>query len=262
MLTCLIIDDEPLARKGLQEYIRDVDFLRSAGEFDNPLRAIDTLLHQPVDLIFLDIEMPKMTGLDFWKTLSHPPMVIFTTAYPQYAVEGFNLDAVDYLLKPFSFERFWKAVVKAKVRLEGQTATNPPVVGDIGSLIPGIGLLATESASGGAPAAEQGYFFIKCDNRLQKIRYDDILFVEALRNYITVHTPNKKYITYLTISNIEENLPPEQFLRVHKSFIVSLLKIDSIEGNMIRVGAHTLPIGRATREEVLNKILNNRFWKR
>src|SRR5882672_10124738 len=113
MMTCIIIDDEPLARKGLKEYIQDVDFLQLAGEFENPLKASELLLNQGIDLIFLDIQMPKITGLEFIKTLSHPPQFIFTTAYPQYAVEGFELSAVDYLLKPFSFERFWKAVNKA-----------------------------------------------------------------------------------------------------------------------------------------------------
>jgi len=237
MLACLIIDDEPLARKGLKEYIQDVDFLRLAGEFDNPLKAMDTLLHQPVDLIFLDIEMPKMTGLDFLRTLSHPPLIIFTTAYPHYAIEGFNLDAVDYLLKPFSFERFWKAVIKAKVRLEG-----------------------AQPAPAEQPAPE--HFFIKSDNRLLKIRLEDILYIEALRNYVLVHTQEKKYITYLTIKAVEEHLPPGQFLRVHKSFIVSLPKIDSIEGNIIKIGSHSLPIGRGSKEDVLNRILQDRYWKR
>jgi DNA-binding LytR/AlgR family response regulator len=121
MLTCVIIDDEPLARKGLKEYIADADFLQLAGEFDNPLKAMDLLIKEKIDLIFLDIQMPKMTGLEFMKSLAHPPLVIFTTAYPQYAVDGFELNAVDYLLKPFSFDRFWKAVLKARAMIETPT---------------------------------------------------------------------------------------------------------------------------------------------
>lgn len=239
MLTCIVIDDEPIARRGLQEYIRDVDFLQLAGEFENPLKAADTLMHERIDLIFLDIQMPKITGLEFLKTLPHPPMVIFTTAYPQYAVDGFELDAVDYLLKPFSFERFWKAVVKAKAQIEtSRQNASPP-------------------ASPGA-----GYFFIKSDNKLVKIQYDDILFAEALQNYVAVHTREKKYITYLTFKSIEDHLPADRFLKIHKSYIVALARIDSIEGNEIKIGAHSLPISRSTKEEVMEKILQNRYLKR
>src|SRR3954471_14272571 len=140
MLRCVIIDDEPIARKGLKEYLQDALFLQLAGEFDNPLKAAELLMYEKIDLLFLDIQMPKMTGLEFLKTLSHPPMVIFTTAYPQYAVEGFEWNAIDYLLKPFSFERFWKAVSKARAM---QEAITQPMAGTT------------------APA--HGYFFIKTD---------------------------------------------------------------------------------------------------
>ena len=248
MLSCVIIDDEPLARKGLREYIQDVDFLRLAGEFENPVMAIETLLHQPIDLLFLDIEMPRLTGLDFLHTLSHPPLVVFATAYPHYAVEGFNLDAVDYLVKPFSFERFLKAVIKVKARREGQAAGLP-------SLPPG-----PEPPSPGLQPAD--HFFIKSENKLIKIRYDDLLFVEALRNYVVLHTVQKNYITYLTFRGVEEYLPVSSFLRVHKSFIVSLSKIDSIEGNELRIGGHTVPIGRTSREEVIGSILKGRYLKK
>lgn len=239
MLQCIIIDDEPIARRGLEEYINEVEFLHLAGAFENPLKAADTLVSRPVDLIFLDIQMPKMTGLDFIKSLSKRPMVIFTTAYPQYAVEGFELNAVDYLVKPFSFDRFWKAVLKAK----------------------GIAEVKTESP---APSSGEGpdYFFIKADNKLVKINYDDILFVEALQNYVSVNTKEKKYITYLTFKAVEDHLPTGRFLKIHKSYIVSVAKIDSIEGNMVRVGSHELPISRSSKEEVLEKILQNKYLKR
>src|SRR5688572_21674530 len=173
MLRCVIIDDEPIARKGLIEYINDVDFLHLEGEFENPMKAMDLLLLQPIDLIFLDIQMPKITGLEFLRSLANPPAVIFTTAYPQYAIDGFELNAVDYLLKPFSFERFWKAALKVKSLHEsGKTAIHP--------------------------GAARDYFFIKSDSRLVKIDYKDILFVEALQNYVAIHTVDKKFITYLT----------------------------------------------------------------
>ena len=237
-LRCLIIDDEPLARKGLKEYIHDVDFLELAGEFDNPLRASEVLMNQQIDLLFLDIQMPRMTGMEFLKSLSHPPMVIFTMAYPQYAVEGFELHAIDYLLKPFSFERFWKAVLRARSQKE-------------------------QPASAQAPSStEPDYFFIKCDNKLVKISYDEILFVEALQNYVAVHTVEKKYITYLTFRSIEEHLPASRFIRTHKSFIVSAARVESIEGNDIRIGRHQIPISRSERENVLQQLLQNRLLKR
>ncbi len=238
ILQCIIIDDEPLARTGLREYMQDVEFLQLAGEFDNPMKAIDMLMQQKIDLIFLDIQMPRMTGLEFLKSLAQPPLVIFTTAYPQYAVEGFELNAIDYLLKPFSFERFWKAVIKAKSLREssGQPAA--------------------------AAGAEPDYFFIKSDNKLIKIRYDEILFVEALQNYVAVHTTEKKYITYLTFRSIEEYLPAGRFVRTHKSFIVAAAKVESIEGNDIRIGQHHIPISRTEREAVLQQLLQNRLLKR
>jgi len=237
MIHCIIIDDEPLARRGLKEYIADVNFLHLSGEFENPLNAMDMLTRQEIDLIFLDIQMPKITGLEFMKTMSNMPMVILTTAYPQYALEGFELNVIDYLLKPFSFERFWKAIVKSKTQLESKKQT-------------------PESTS------DDSYFFIKADNKLVRIHYDEILFVEALQNYVAVHTQDRKLISYLTFKSVEDHLPPERFLKIHKSFIVSLSKIDSIEGNELRIGTHYLPISRSSKEEVMEKILRNRYLKR
>jgi DNA-binding LytR/AlgR family response regulator len=238
-IRCVIIDDEPLARKGLKEYIQDVDFLQLVGEFDNPLKAADTLIKEKIDLLFLDIQMPKMTGMEFMKTLSHPPMVIFTTAYPQYAVEGFELNAIDYLLKPFSFERFWKSVLKARSAKESSGSPVTP-----------------------AGAAEPDYFFIKSDSKLVKIFYDEILFIEALQNYVAVHTTSKKHITYLTFRSIEEHLPASRFIRTHKSYIVAAAKVESIEGNDIKIGQHHIPISRTERDAVLQQLLQNRLLKR
>ena len=236
MLQCIIIDDEPMARKGLKEYLEDADFIQLAGEFDNPLKAMDILTKQKIDLIFLDIQMPKLSGLDFIKTLSHPPMIIFTTAYPQHAVEGFELNAVDYLLKPFSFDRFWKAILKVKAM--------------------------SEQKSIGPAESESDYFFIKTDNKLVKINYADVLFIEALQNYVAIHTTGKKYIGYLTLHSIEENLPPQKFVKTHKSFIVAIDKVESIEGNEIRIGAHSIPISRSEKESVLEKLVQNKLFKR
>lgn len=238
MINCLIIDDEPLARKGLKEYISDVEFLELRGEFENPLKAMDTIVNEKIDLIFLDIQMPKITGLEFLKTLSSAPLVIFTTAFPQYAVDGFELNAVDYLLKPFSFERFWKAVLKVRTLHESGRAPAAPVVSD------------------------SEHIFVKTDNRLIKINYADILFVEALQNYVAIHTSGKKYIAYLTFKAVEESFPQQIFLKVHKSYLVALSKIDSIEGNEIIIGTHHIPISRTTREQVLQKILGGKYLRR
>lgn len=239
ILNCIIIDDEPLARKGLKEYVQDVDFLKLEGEFDNPLKAMDCLMYSSIDLIFLDIQMPKITGLEFLKTYANPPLVIFTTAYPQYAVEGFEWNAVDYLLKPFSFERFWKAVVKVRSLKEYKQV---PV-----NISSNAGL---------------DYFFIKSDNKLVRIQYDEILFIEALQNYVALHTLHKKYITYLTFKSVEDHLPSEHFVKIHKSYIVSISKVESIEGNEVKVGTHSLPVSRTSKEEVMEKLLRGRFLKR
>jgi DNA-binding LytR/AlgR family response regulator len=238
-IKCVIIDDEPLARKGMKEYVADVDFLEFVGEFDNAVKATELIGRGEVQLIYLDIQMPKLSGIDFFKTLAKAPPVIFTTAYPQYAVEGFELNALDYLVKPVSFDRFFKAALKAKEYYE----TREKNIAE-----------ASHSAS--------GYFFIKADNKLIKLVYDDILFAEALQNYVVIHTKERKYITYLTFKSVEEYLPAEKFLKTHKSYIVATDKIDSIEGNNIRIGAHDVPISRNLKEEVMGILLKGKFLKR
>jgi DNA-binding LytR/AlgR family response regulator len=240
-INCIIIDDEPLARKGLKEYIADVDFLQLTGEFDNPVKAMDMLAKEEVHLLFLDIQMPKITGLDFFKTLQHAPPVIFTTAFPEYALEGFELNALDYLVKPVSFERFLKAAMRAKEFYEVRQKN------------------ISETVSG---TAASEYFFIKADNKLVKISYNDVLFTEALQNYVVIHTHDKKYITYLTFRSVEDYLPSDKFIKTHKSYIVSASKVDSIEGNDIRIGQHHIPISRNLKDEVMEKLVNGKFLKR
>lgn len=239
-IRCIIIDDEPLARKGLWEYIQDTDFLQLEAEFDSALKATEIFDEGGIQLLFLDIQMPRITGLQYLKTLQHAPPVIFTTAFPQYALEGFELNALDYLVKPISFERFLKAALRAKEYYEIRKANQ------------------TETVSRG----KKDYFFIKADNKLVKLFFDDILFVEALQNYIAIYTRGKKYITYLTFKSIEEYLTPENFIKTHKSYIVSAAKIDNIEGNDIRIGDHHVPISRSGKEEVMEKLLKGRFLKR
>ncbi|MBC7949344.1 MAG: response regulator transcription factor [Chitinophagaceae bacterium] len=242
-IACVIIDDEPLARKGLKEYIADVDFLQLKGEFDNPVKAMEMLSTEHVQLLFLDIQMPKITGLEFFKTLKNAPPVIFTTAFPQYALEGFELNALDYLVKPISFERFLKAAVRAREYYEVRQKNMGETLG---------------SASGGIA----DYFFIKADNKLVKIFFEEVLYAEALQNYVVIHTTDKKYITYLTFKSVEEYLPSDRFIKTHKSYIISAARIDSIEANDIRIGQHHVPISRNLKDEVMERLLNGRFLKR
>lgn len=239
-IKCVIIDDEPLARKGLKEYIADTEFLENAGEFDNPLRATEILSSGNVQLLFLDIQMPKITGLDFFKTLQMPPPVIFTTAFPQYALEGFDLDALDYLVKPISLDRFLKAALRAKEYYE----------------------IREQNINRSVENRQVDHFFIKADNKLVKIFFENILFIEALQNYVVIHTTGKKYITYLTFKSVEDYLPASQFIKTHKSYIISAGKINGIEGNEIILAEHRIPISRNLKDEVMEKILNGKFLKR
>lgn len=241
MINCVIIDDEPLARKGIREYVEDVDFLHLSGEFDSPLKAAELLGKGEVRLLFLDIQMPKITGIEFFRSLKNPPPVIFTTAYPQYALDGFDLNALDYLVKPVSFDRFFKAALRAKEYYELREENKSRAVGE-------------ESA--------EDHFYIRSGNVFVRINYADILFVEALQNYVTIHTTDKKYITYLTFKSVEEYLPASMFLKVHKSFIISLGKIDSIEGPDILIGTHQIPVSRNLKEQVLERILKDKILKR
>jgi DNA-binding LytR/AlgR family response regulator len=240
-INCILVDDEPLARKGLKEYIADIDFLNLIGEYDSPLKATEQISSGEAQLLFLDIQMPKITGLEFVKTLNPAPPVIFTTAYPQYALDGFELNALDYLVKPVSFDRFLKAVMRAKEFYE-------------------VRQMNTEEAK--QTEAGNEYFFIKADNKLVKIRFDEILYAEALQNYVVIHTPEKKYITYLTFKSVEEYLPASLFIKVHKSYIIAAGKTESIEGNEIRIGTHRIPISRNLKDEVLDKLLKGKFLKR
>ena len=208
------------------------------GEFDNAMKAADIIARGEVQLLFLDIQMPRITGLEFFRTLHNPPPVIFTTAFPQYALDGFEVNALDYLVKPISFERFFKAVMKAKEFYEVREQNMAPT---------------TEIAT---------HFYIKADNKIVKINFEDILFAEALQNYVVIHTHDKKYITYLTFRSVEEYLPQAQFVKTHKSYIVAASRIDSIEGNEIRIGQHSIPISRNLKDEVMERILKGKFLKR
>jgi DNA-binding LytR/AlgR family response regulator len=235
-LNCIIVDDEPLAREGLEGYVKQSGFLELVAVCDSPMQAMQVLGANEVHLMFLDIQMPGMTGIDFLQILKNPPMVVITTAYPDYALESFQLDVLDYLMKPVSFTRFLKAATKAREYFE----------------------LKQKPAAQG----QQDYFFIKSDAKYEKVFFDEILFIEGLQNYVTIHTKQNKFITHITMKSVEEYLPSDRFVRVHKSFIVSVPQIDTIEGNQIRIGQNQVPISRDNKDEILNLILNNKLLKR
>ena len=239
-LNCIIIDDEPMARKVLEEYIEDINFLQLVGKAENPVKATMLLNTNKIDLIFLDINMPRMSGIEFLRNSTILPMTIMTTAYTEYAIEGFELDVVDYLVKPFSSDRFLKACTKAKEYYE---LKNKP----------------TENVN---INPIHDYFFIKCNGKIEKIFYDELLYVEAMLNYVVLHTENKKMIVYLTIKSIEEQLPKNVFLKIHKSTIVNTTKIKTIEGNEITIGKAKVIISQNLHDNVMKEILNNKMIKR
>ena len=242
ILKCVAIDDEPLARECIANYVREVDFLQLTGMGSNPVELTRLLHEQKVDLIFLDIQMPVINGIEFLKITPNPPMVIITTAYPSYALDGFQLDVLDYLVKPITFNRFFKAVSKAK---------------DYQHL-----LLRSSSADITEVNSTEDYFFIKCDYKYERIYFNDILYVEAMQNYVTLYTTKGKYITLLYLKNVEQNLNKNSFIRVHKSYIVSIPKIESIENNEIIIGSFRIPISRNYRDQVLDRVINDKLWKK
>ncbi|RNI27862.1 DNA-binding response regulator [Rufibacter immobilis] len=229
-LTCLAIDDEPLALDLMRSYISKIPFLKLVQTCSSALQAMEVLQRQPIDLLFLDIEMPEITGVQFVQSLSHRPAVIFTTAYPQYALDGFTLDAVDYLLKPIPFDRFFKAVNKVYERVQRPQAPTPLTV------------------SAPVPQENEDFIFVKADYKTLRVNLKDLLFIEGLKDYVILHTTTRKIITLLSMSKITEKLPEQEFARVHRSFIVSLHHIDSIEKGRIRIKEQEIPIGDSYRE--------------
>lgn len=241
MINCVIIDDEPLAREGMAKYVGEVDFLHLIDTCENPVELVRIMDHHRVDLLFLDIQMPKMNGIDFLKIVQKPPMVIITTAFQNYALEGFQLNVLDYLLKPITFDRWLKSVNKAKDYHH---------------------LLAMANAVPGSPreSASADFFFIRCGSKYEKIFFADILYVEGMQNYVTIYTKKGKYITLLYLKNLEDNLDTQSFIRVHKSYIVSIDKIEAIEGNEIFIQSHRIPISRNYRDQVIEKVVSNNLW--
>lgn len=234
-LSCIIIDDEPVARKILEEFVEQVPFMDLQGKFENAIKAEEFLRINATDIMFLDIEMPKVSGLQFLQKTDIQSLVILTTAFPQYALEGYELDIIDYLLKPIAFTRFLKAVQKAKDYYQMMHMAIP-----------------TQSPS---------YIYIKSEKRIEKIELNDIHYAETLGNYVIIYTENKKIVAYLTMKSLESQLPLNEFVKIHQSYLVNCSKINAIEGNEIKIGSKSLPISRNYKEIVM-KIVHQRLLKR
>jgi DNA-binding LytR/AlgR family response regulator len=234
-IRCLIVDDEPLALEGMELLVKEAGFLDLRASCASALEANQVLAREAIDLIFLDIQMPRIRGIDFLRGLKDPPLVIITTAYPNFALEGFELNVLDYLVKPISPERFLKSVNRARDVLNRARDAMERHAAD--------------------------YFFIKCNNGYEKIFYESILFIEACQNYVTIHTAGEKYMTLTPMRSLEEQLPATGFLRIHKSYIVSIGKIRSLNGNEVSVGLARIPVSKNYKDELM-KIIDSKLIRK
>jgi two-component system, LytTR family, response regulator LytT len=223
-ISAIIVDDEPVAHDILKNYINAVKGIELKGAFYNAIDATEYLQKDSVQLIFLDIEMPVLSGFGFIRSLPNPPQVIFTTAYPDFAVEGFEIGALDYLLKPFSFERFVKAINKFKDNLQHSTKNSSDSI------------------------------FLSSDKKIHQVKFSEILYLESWGDYVKVHLESRTLLVHDTLQKLMEKLPPNEFIRIHKSFAISLSKIDLVEGNMIIINQKQIPIGQTYRQGLLNLI--------
>ena len=231
-LKTIIVEDEPLAREGLLSYLSQIDFIQVKSICEDALQANQVLASQDIDLMFLDIQMPRLTGIEFLKSLKSRPMVVMTTAYPNFALQGFELDVLDYLIKPFPFERLLKSANKARdfYQMKNKVETQP--VSD--------------------------FFFVKCEHRYEKILFKEVTYVEGMENYVVIHTPSQKFVTLMRMKAIEELLPSTNFIRTHKSYIVSVSAITSIDGNDLIVNGKRLPMSREKKSEILELLLKEK----
>ena len=224
MIRCLVVDDEELARALLQNYIARLPHLELAGACKNPLEAMAFMQQNQVELLLLDIQMPELSGTEFLRTLPQRPLVIFTTAYPDYALEGYELDVVDYLLKPFGFERFMQAVSKVSERLKSKSTTE----------------------------TEKDFILVKSEHRLHRLRYDEIVYIEGMREYVAFHThAGARILSLRSLKQLEADLPADKFIRLHKSYIAAVASITALEGNQVLVAGQKLPLGASYRDALL-----------
>ncbi len=232
---CLIVDDEPLARDLIRSHLEKLDNFEVVAECADAIKALQVLREHQVNLMFLDIQMPQITGLDLLRTLTAPPKVIITTAYREYALDGYELDVVDYLLKPVTFERFLKAVNKYFQMKTEQTMLSPD---------------GREEAAG----QENSYIYVKENKRIVKVLLNDIVYIEGLSEYVQIYTDKKRIITKMSMTQMEEKLPSGQFLRIHKSYIVAVSRIEAFTANIIEIPRKELPIGRSYKSVVLTAL--------
>lgn len=224
-IKCLIIDDEPLAQRVIEKYAQSLPFLEVVGKCSQAVEAIEFLHQQKIDLMFLDINMPKLSGIDFLRTMKRTPLVIITTAYAEHALEGYELDVVDYLMKPFGFDRFLKAVNKAQDVLASRNYQEDP------------GVISEQAAS------EDQFVFVKSGKKTFNVNLNDLLYVEALGDYVKIYTTERMIVSYQSLKHMESILPATRFPRVHKSYLVSLSRVEMIEGNQVRIKDKFIPIG-------------------
>ena len=232
-IRCLIIDDEPLARDLMRAHIEKLENLEIVAECSDAMKALEALRKHSIDLMFMDIQMPQITGIEFLKTLKHPPKVIITTAYREYAIDGFELDVVDYLLKPITFNRFLKSINKY-YQINQEESQNSGVTS--------------------FSVNEDAFIYVKENKKVIKIHLNEILYVEGLSEYVQIYTENKKIVTKTSMTNMEQKLPNADFMRIHKSFIVSLSKIEAFTSSSIEVPGKELPIGRSYKNSVLEAL--------
>lgn len=228
-LNCLVVDDEPFSIEILQTYIEKVPGIHMLGKCKNAIEALSFIHENSIDVLFLDINMPEISGIQLLNSLVDPPLVVFTTAYPEYAIEGFNLDAVDYLLKPFGFERFLKAADKIYKRIGEKKAVK-------------------------SQSVDSGFIMIRADKRDYKVNLADIMFIQSKGDYLKITTIERSFLSHDTMQNILQLLSGNRFIRIHKSFIVSLEKIKYLEGNQVFIGAETIPIGKVYRTDLMNTL--------
>lgn len=232
-IKCVITDDEPIARKGIRSYVEKIDFLLLQAECEDALQLNNLLMTEQVDLLFLDIEMPHLSGMEFLAQIKNPPKVIITSAYEQYALQGYELNVVDYLLKPISFDRFLRAVNKVHDLIEKEQQE-----------------------------ANDSYIFVKTNKLLKKVTLSHILFIESMENYVIIYTDESKEIVYTPLKKMMEYLPDQQFLQVHRSYVVNASAVKAIEGNQLIMGTHKIPIARNMREHVFETLLKNKLISR
>jgi DNA-binding LytR/AlgR family response regulator len=236
-MKCIIVDDEPIALEGMAEYVLRIPFLKLIGKYRNAFDAMEVITDQTIDLVFLDINMPELSGIEMINSLKTPPMVIFTTAYSNYAVKGFELNAIDYLLKPITFNKVLKASQKAYTYFK----------------------LSNEEDK---DLEDSHFIYIKVDRRLVKVNISDIVYVQGLKDYINIFTVEQKYTTYSSLKKIVEVLPQQEFIQVHKSYVVGVKSIDVIDGKSIEMGKQKIPIGRVYKSQLYEKVVKNKFLEK